>query len=320
MPTPQPTSPLVVFVIYDGESYQLEDFFHRRIQELDRASGEHVHFIEIGHPGQSGPVFRRLARVRLGPTWERSERAYVKKVLTPGLEHDRRREAMQELAEVLAIPPEAIPALVIPVGADGRRAAWLSFPREWYSSEEGQQAFGRGLLEWCASPLVRQTVEQGVVSQDSAKYLLDALSARTTELLYKEEAARSRTSRMRDSGWAPSFETARLGIRVPTQQVRYRGHEVPLTPTGFRLLRQLAESPEAMIPHAELHECAGEYPGATGTDPSLWAKNHKRAIMRAFEKLTGRRGVAGDDLSRLIESRRKCMRLNIPKSEVFIEA
>jgi hypothetical protein len=319
-PGSQAVKPLVVYIIYDGESYQLEEFFHARIQELDRASGEQLHFFEIGHPGQSGPVFRCLAEKQLGRRWKQAESAYVKNILLPGLEHDRRREDMQKLAEKFAIPAKEIPALVIPVRAEGRRAVWLTIPREWHSTEDGQRAFGRALREWCASPLVRGAVERDVISQGSAESLFDALKDQTIELLSQEDAARSRASLMRGSGWAPSFASARLAIRTSTQQVFYHDCEVCLTPTDFRLLRHLAEHPGTMIPHEELHQRAGEYPGATGTDPSLWAKNHKRSVVRAFKKLTGQRGVAADQLQRLIESRHKCMRLNIPKSEVFIEA
>src|SRR5262245_25202943 len=40
--------PLIIVALYDGESYELEEFFHRRIQLLDAASGKSVHILDVG--------------------------------------------------------------------------------------------------------------------------------------------------------------------------------------------------------------------------------------------------------------------------------
>src|SRR5687768_6665128 len=52
--------PLIILPLYDGQSYELEEFFHHRIQMLDAASGKSAHILDVGNPGQSGPHFRAL--------------------------------------------------------------------------------------------------------------------------------------------------------------------------------------------------------------------------------------------------------------------
>ena len=118
-------------------------------------------------------------------------------------------------------------------------------------------------------------------------------------------------------GWAPSLEVATLGIRGETQEAYYRSWPVQLTPTQFRLLWLLTAEPGARIPYSELHRRVIGYAGDPGLDPSVWAKYHKRDLLRAFVAAHPKGIEAKVEIWALVSSRSGCMKLNLEKSAIY---
>ena len=322
---PRALRPLVAFPIYDGASYDLEEFFHRHIQDLDEASGEFLYFVDIGHPEQSGKQVRELiTQLRLGKSFRRLGDAYILKVLSRGLEHDHRREAMQELAADLAIPRDAIPVLAVATPRGVHETVWLKIEREWYSTREGQILFGQALREWAALPSLREAAVErlwGHTLTARVEQSFDVLRARIEELRNEAIDRTARAQLFPGVGWATTKAEASLEVTVRGMEggrpsygsIVIKGREVALTPTQFRFVLRLVQDAGKTVSQESLHRSAGEFPDAKSTRPSTWAKTHMRDIRRAFEQS----GISEGESHTLLRTDRKGYRLTLEKSQIY---
>jgi hypothetical protein len=110
-----------------------------------------------------------------------------------------------------------------------------------------------------------------------------------------------------------------LHIDLRTQQVFYKGHEVIVKWTAFRLLVALAESPETPIPHDKLVKIVSAQVGKAKGSYSRWAKDHKLGLMTSLRKLAGHDGITRQEVDQLISAPMRSLKLNLPADQVIID-
>jgi hypothetical protein len=314
--------PLVVIPIYDGDSYDLEEFFHRQIQDLDRASGQLLHFLEIGHPGQSGPVMRNLLKQLYGDKWDAQERCYVQRVFRRGIEHDHRREAMSELRERLQIPVGLVPCLAVPLPLEGARAVVLPIQRPWFKSDDGRLALSWSLREWLGSPALTNLLHSSGTAVDLAQRLpteFRNLEFRLTKIVREIERGSGSSATVSGIGWAPSAEGAVLSMERPASKVTLRDRPVVLTAMEFKLLWTLALRSEERLPYESLQREASGLANTMLTSTSDWARTHKFHLLKKLRLAVGGSLKTRKELANLIVSNRGTMMLNLRRSQIHLE-
>ncbi len=109
-----------------------------------------------------------------------------------------------------------------------------------------------------------------------------------------------------------------LRFEPRTQQVLYRGHEIRLRKTPYRMFLALARKAGEFVDGDRLMVAVRGSEDRSVGSPVRWMKDHKLSIMRELRKLVGEAGVTEEDIEGLIESRSGCLRLCVRKEEVRI--
>ena len=109
-----------------------------------------------------------------------------------------------------------------------------------------------------------------------------------------------------------------LRISANTEQVWYRGCEVQLRPTPFRMLLALAKKPGAALTRDELIRKASkkkEY----DIDPIKWLRDNKHAIVKSLRSAAEGYPIVEGEIDNLIELRRGVCKLNLSCTEVLVD-
>lgn len=316
---PAPLKSLVLFLLYDGDSYELEKFYHNRIQDLDAASGEVVHLVEVGHPEQSGKLFRELTALALGNRWAQKEATRFEELMRRSLDHDRRREVMREIVTLLQIPFSGLPCLAAPVKGTGHTAVWRSIERDWFTSDLGRLAFSQGLKEWSSSDRMKTFVGTPMRTEERAEGIaatLQELDRLVRVRLHDSRSAKKRSRFCEVEGWAASHDVAILSVRKESGEAWYRRQPLKLTRLEFALLYELASQPEAVHAHVDLHRRAG-FGAESQADPSGWVRDYKSKILKKLRHACGTQSASREEVDRLLDSPPKTLRLNLPRAVIF---
>ncbi|MFH1313095.1 MAG: hypothetical protein ABIJ00_07670, partial [Candidatus Eisenbacteria bacterium] len=125
------------------------------------------------------------------------------------------------------------------------------------------------------------------------------------------------------------FESPRPRIKVPpksavlcldtrSMRVFYKGEEIKTTPTTFRLLNALAQSPHEPMTYEDLLSKASKYDGEIFSLPATWAKNHKLALMKSLRSAVDGSKITSKEIEQLIVSRNGCMALKLAAEDIAI--
>ena len=103
------------------------------------------------------------------------------------------------------------------------------------------------------------------------------------------------------------------------KKVFYKGKEVNLTPTPFRLLLALAINPGVPIYRSELVKKASKQAREQEINDIKWLKDNKYIIMKAFRKLIDDEHIIKNEIEILITVENETCTLNLSGSNIMIE-
>jgi hypothetical protein len=109
-----------------------------------------------------------------------------------------------------------------------------------------------------------------------------------------------------------------LRIVCSTRQIFYKGHQIDVSTTPYRLLEMLARSPGTLVSHELLIKKASARGEQFVGSPSRWAKDHKLRLMDTLRGLVGRDGITKQEIDGLISARKSCLVLNLAANQVTV--
>ena len=170
-PEPKPVQGppwLFAYPLFDGDSYEVNKFFERRIFKFGEATKDQIILRDIGNSREYDPWYEQLRGEGLATRDEEDAEKYIEEIRKVRSEFHRLGE-MRKLLKLLSVSPDDLPCIAFRTEPIWKPVSILPIERTWYSTPEAQHDFGKALLRWFSSFQVGKLLRDGMTNAELSK-------------------------------------------------------------------------------------------------------------------------------------------------------
>lgn len=275
---PRPCRPqgppwLYGYLLYDGSSEAVHEFFVRNLFELDEATSANVLLTYIGNPKEVGPAYEILRDPALRKLDDSDAESLTEELGSGvGADYVRRREVMK-LTRVIGVEREQLPCIVFFANPPCAPPAILPIRPEWLATAEVQRTLRDAIIDlFTSDPELKRLPRISKSNLELTKGFSRLISERVSDL----DLAVGRQASL----LAASAEECRFQRQGAIWHLAFGGKETTTVHSkGMTYIGLLLDKPTRVFPASELR--------------SLAAKEDQLAEGSAGERLTREAIAAG---------------------------
>lgn len=163
-------------ILYDGDSYEIHEFFQQRIHDIGDVSGKFIHFMDIGFPPQSDRNYEEIRSGGLAKQDEISAAGYKNDVEAIDSEKQYKLKELKSLVKELEINPDQLPCIVFLTTPDWSPPAVFKLNINWFSDERVVKIFSKQLQKWLRELPQKKLITPGISNKDLSERFTDELA------------------------------------------------------------------------------------------------------------------------------------------------
>jgi hypothetical protein len=157
------------YMLFDGDSQGLIDFFTFHIPHIGKASGDLIHFIDIGDPEQGDGLYEMMRTQRLKSYDDQASKEYEEQLTKIKIEKLYQLKEMMRLSEWMGFQLSDLPCIAFTTWPPWHPPSVLKIKSAYYAPDERRNVFGR-VLQDCLFRMDRDfSVTPGVMNSELMK-------------------------------------------------------------------------------------------------------------------------------------------------------
>ena len=139
------------YILFDGLSHEVNELFEPIIYNIGEASGRLIHFVDIGDPADSDPVYEKMRTAKLREHDSSASKNYKKETNKGRDNRLYRLKEQWKLAKWLGVERGNQPCIAFTTNPPWYPMVFLKLKSAYYSLSEGRNAFGHILIDWLSN-------------------------------------------------------------------------------------------------------------------------------------------------------------------------